>query len=93
MKSDDAFYPAWIFQIAGTLNIAGGKRISLLGGARAKNIIWVVAGAVTLGPGAHLEGVLLAKTSVTLQTGATVNGRVLAQTLVALQKATVVAPA
>lgn len=85
-------FPAWIFQITGTFNIAAGQRVVLLGGALAKNIVWVVAGAVDFGAAAHLEGVLLGKTAVTLQTGTSVNGRILAQTFVSLQKATVVAP-
>ncbi|KAJ7253611.1 antifreeze protein [Mycena rebaudengoi] len=80
----------WIFQVAGTLNIAAGKKSILAGGASAANIIWVVSGAVTVGAGAHLDGVILGKTSVTFLTGASLNGRILAQTSVALQTATVV---
>ncbi|KAJ7167429.1 antifreeze protein [Mycena crocata] len=79
----------WIFQVTGTLNVAAGKRMILAGGALAKNIVWVVTGAVTAAAGAHLEGVVLGKTAITLQTGATANSRLLAQTFVALQKATV----
>ncbi|KAJ7678177.1 antifreeze protein [Mycena polygramma] len=79
----------WIFQIAGTMSIAANKRMTLAGGALAKNIVWVVSSSVTAGAGAHIEGVILAKTSITLQTGATANSRLLAQTAVALQKATV----
>jgi len=82
----------WIFQVSGTFNAAAGKRVTLLGGALAKNIVWAVGDVVTVGAGAHLEGVVLGKSAVTLQTGATVNGRILAQTFVALQKATVVVP-
>ena len=72
--------------------MSGGKRITLVGGALAKNIVWVVAGAVTIGPGAHFEGILLGKTSATFQTGSTANGRVCAQTQVALQQTTLVVP-
>ncbi|KAJ7136591.1 antifreeze protein [Mycena epipterygia] len=80
----------WIFQVAGTLSVAAGKKIVLAGGALSSNIVWVVSSTVTAGAGAHLEGVILGKTSITLQTGATANSRLLAQTNVALQKATVV---
>ncbi|KAF8895832.1 hypothetical protein CPB84DRAFT_1682120, partial [Gymnopilus junonius] len=73
------------FQVAGTLNFASGARVTLLGGALASNIVWVVSGAVTLGTTSHLEGVVLGKKSITLQTGTTVNGRILAQTNAALQ--------
>ncbi|KAI0046255.1 antifreeze protein [Auriscalpium vulgare] len=79
----------WIFQVTGTLTVAAAKKIVLTGGALASNIVWVVTGAVNAGAGAHLEGVILGKTSITLQTGATANSRLLAQTSVALQKATV----
>ncbi|KAJ7166173.1 antifreeze protein [Mycena filopes] len=79
----------WIFQISGALTFAAGKKVTLVGGALAKNIVWVVSGTVTAGAGAHLEGVVLGKTSITLLTGATANSRLLAQTAVALQKATV----
>ena len=51
-----------IFQIAGTLNQANGKRVTLAGGAQPKNIFWQVADSVTIGTTAHLEGVVLGKT-------------------------------
>jgi len=87
---DGASTDTWIFQISGTLKFASGARVTLLGGALASNIVWVVSGAVTLGTTSHLEGVVLGKTSITLDTGTSVNGRILAQTNVALQSATVV---
>lgn len=83
----------WIFQIAGTLNQANGMRVTLAGGARAKNIFWAVAGAVTLGTTAHFEGVILGKTMIAVNTGASVNGRLLAQTAVTLQMNAVTQPA
>ena len=83
----------WIFQVAGTLNQANAKRVTLAGGAQAKNIFWAVAGAVTIGTTAHFEGVILAKTMIAVNTGASVNGRLLAQTAVTLQMNTVTQPA
>jgi hypothetical protein len=83
----------WIFQVAGTLNQASAKRMILAGGARAKNIFWQVAGAVTIGTTAHFEGVVLAKTMIAVNTGATVRGRLLAQTAVTLQMNAVTRPA
>ncbi|KAJ7253616.1 antifreeze protein [Mycena rebaudengoi] len=80
----------WIFQVAGTLNIAAGKKAILAGGALKANIVWVVSGAITVADGGHLEGVILGKTSVSLLIGASLNGRILAQTSAALQTATVV---
>ncbi len=82
----------WIFQIAGTLNMSSAVRITLAGGAQAKNIFWQTAGAVTLGTTSHFEGIILSQTGINLQTGASINGRLLAQTAVTLQKSTVVRP-
>jgi hypothetical protein len=76
----------WIFQIAGPLTQASGTTVRLAGGARARNIFWQSAGAVTLGAGAHSEGTILSKTMIALTTGASSNGRLLAQTAVTLQQ-------
>jgi hypothetical protein len=83
----------WIFQVAGTLKQGNAARVTLAGGAQAKNIFWQVAGAVTLGTTAHFEGVVLAKTMIAENTGATVNGRLLAQSAVTLQMNAVTQPA
>jgi hypothetical protein len=83
----------WIFQVAGTLKQASSTRVTLAGGAQAKNIFWQVAGAVTIGTTAHIEGVVLAKTLIAVNTGASVNGRLLAQTAVTLQMNAVTQPA
>ena len=85
----------WIFQITGNLDIAAARSVLLSGGALPKNIFWQVAGGagVTLGAGAHLEGIVLAQTAINLGNGASVNGRLLAQTAVNLIASTVTAPA
>ncbi|MEX2598418.1 MAG: ice-binding family protein [Dehalococcoidia bacterium] len=83
----------WIFQIAGNVIEANGKRVTLSGGAQAKNIFWQVAGDVTIGTDAHFEGIVLSQTQIALQTGATVNGRLLAQSAVTLETNTVTQPA
>ena len=82
----------WILQVAQTLNLASGVHVTLSGGAQAKNITWVVAGAVTLGTGSDLEGVVLGQTGIVLQTGAVMHGRALAQTAVTLDASTVTVP-
>jgi len=82
----------WIFQIAQDLTVNGATKIVLAGGALAKNVVWQVAGAVSLGTTAHFEGIVLSQTSITLQTGASINGRLLAQTAVSMDSSTVVAP-
>ncbi|KZP29774.1 antifreeze protein [Athelia psychrophila] len=82
----------WIFQIGGTLDMASAQSVVLQGGARPANIVWAVAGAVTLGSKSAFEGIILAAAGITMQTGSSVNGRLLAQTAVALQMATVTRP-
>jgi len=84
----------WIFQIAGNLNIAGGKSVILSGGAEAKNIFWQVAGGVgvVLSTTSHFEGIILAKAGINQQTGATINGRLLSQTAVTLESNAVTTP-
>ena len=83
----------WIFQIANTLTQASATRVTLTGGAQAKNVFWQVAGAVAIGTTAHFEGIVLAKTMVAVKTGASVDGRLLAQTAVTLQQNAVTQPA
>jgi hypothetical protein len=83
----------WIFQIASTLQQASATRITLAGGAQAKNIFWQAGGGVAIGTTAHFEGVLLAKTLIAVKTGASVNGRLMAQTAVTLEQNAVTQPA
>jgi hypothetical protein len=85
----------WVFQIAGTLDIASGGsvptgiKVILKGGAQAKNIFWVVAGATTLGTYSTFNGTILGATNIALQTGAVLTGRALAQTAVTLDTNTI----
>ncbi len=81
----------WIFQIAGGVTQASATSVILTGGAQAQNIFWQVAGVVSIGTTAHMEGEVMSQTSITLNTGATANGRLLAQTAVTLAGNTVVA--
>ena len=67
--------------------------LRVVGGARAKNVVWQVAGHVDVGATAHFEGVVLCKTDITLDTGASIDGRLLSQTAVTIRKATVTKPA
>jgi len=83
----------WILQVAGNLDQANATRVTLAGGALAKNIFWQVAGATTLGTNAHFEGILLDKTMIAVNTGTSVNGRLMAQTAVTLQMNAITEPA
>lgn len=82
----------WIFQISGNLSQSSAVKMTLTGGALAKNIFWQVAGTVDIGTTAHFEGVILSKTGITMGTGASINGRALAQTAVILDANTVAQP-
>ena len=83
----------WIFQVAGTLNQANGKRVTLAGGAQAKNVFWQVGNSVTIGTTAHFQGVVLGKTLIAVNTGATATSRLFAQTAVTLQQNAISQPA
>ena len=74
----------WIFQIAQNLDLANGAAVTLIGGAQASNIFWQVAGQVTLGTTAAMQGIILCETQIVMNTSATLVGRALAQTAVTL---------
>ncbi|MDO8505745.1 MAG: ice-binding family protein [bacterium] len=80
----------WIFKIQGTLDISANKKVLLSGGAQAKNVFWVVAGATTLVTGSTFEGNILAQTNIAMQAGAILHGSALAQTAVTLIASTVI---
>ena len=54
-------------------------QVTLLNGARARNIYWLVGSSATLGTGSALKGQLIALTSITLNDNATILGRALAR--------------
>ncbi len=82
----------WVFQISQDLTVNSSAKITLLGGAQAKNIFWVVSGKATLGSDSDVSGIILSKTLISLNTGAKVTGRLLAQTAVTLNASTVIQP-
>jgi hypothetical protein len=79
----------FIIQVNGNLVLAANKNVSLVGGALAVNIYWQVMGNVKVMAGAHMKGILLAKTNIVFVTGSSLSGRALAQTACTLQKATI----
>lgn len=81
----------WIFQISGTLNLANGIHVNLVG-ANPSNIFWQVADVTTLGTTSVFNGNILDKTLIALQTGAVLNGRALAQTQVTLDHSVITSP-
>jgi len=85
----------WIFQISGNVTQENGTKITLAGGAQAKNIFWQVEGGtgVAIGTTAHFAGIILAEKAITVNTGATVDGRLFAHTAVTLDQNAVTQPA
>ncbi|KAJ7725748.1 hypothetical protein B0H14DRAFT_2410535 [Mycena olivaceomarginata] len=79
----------WIFQISETLTQAVNVHINLIGGAVSQNVIWVVAGTVSVGATAVFQGNILAQTNVVIGTQAIDGGCIYAQTELALGMATV----
>jgi hypothetical protein len=79
----------FIFQIAKGITQATGTKIILTGGAQAKNIFWQTAETVSIGTGAHFEGIVLTKVDVDVKSNASINGRLLAQTAVTLIQTTI----
>jgi hypothetical protein len=69
----------FIFQIASTLDIAVGRQVVLIGGAKASNVYWQVGTSANIGSNASFKGSILADQSISLQTGARVDGRLLAR--------------
>ena len=90
---DDVF----IIQIAKGLSMAANKKVILDanedgGRPSAKNIFWAVSETVSVGAGAHMKGIILAKTNVAFITRSSLEGRVLAQTACTLESTTITAP-
>jgi hypothetical protein len=83
----------WIFQAAQGFTMSTSSTVTLVGGARPKNVFWQVTGLVDLGASAHCEGVILSTAGITLRNGASVNGRLLAQTAVNIDGGIVMEPA
>jgi hypothetical protein len=82
----------WVFQVDGALTQTAGVNVNLTGGAQAKNVLWRVDGAASIGAGSHLEGVVIARDSITLGAGATSTGRLLAGAAVTVDGSTVAQP-
>jgi hypothetical protein len=82
----------WIFQIAGDLGIASGAsvpagiKVTLIGGAQAKNVFWQVGGltGATLGTYSTFKGNIMSAKQIINQTGNVVDGKEMAQTQVTL---------
>ena len=73
--------------------IAGsGAIVTLVGGAKAENIFWQVAGATTLRTTSEMQGVILCATGIEFDTGSSLVGAALSQMAVTLDAATITKP-
>jgi hypothetical protein len=87
--ADDVF----IFQMGETFLITTGMKITLAGGAQAKNIFWQVGSSATLQANTVMQGTIMAMETITAASGCTVNGRLLARNAaVTMQTATFTRP-
>jgi len=68
----------WVFKIPSTLITATDALVTLINGASACNVYWLVGSSATLGTNTEMVGNIIAVTSITLTTGATLTGRAIA---------------
>jgi uncharacterized repeat protein (TIGR01451 family) len=69
----------FIFQAASTLITAAASNVTLINGAQASNVFWVVGSSATLGTNSTLRGTVMALASITVTTGTSIDGRALAR--------------
>lgn len=82
----------YVIKTTQTLTQAANTNVILSGGATAQNVFWQVAGAVSIGAGAHMEGTILSASNIALLTGATLKGRLYSATDIAMDSNTVTQP-
>lgn len=74
----------FVFQADAAFDTAAGARIQLVGGAKAANVFWVVAGAAGAGAASQLAGTILSHGAITLGAGTALTGRALSTGTVTL---------
>jgi hypothetical protein len=67
----------FVFKVEAALNTAAGSSVILANGAKASNVFWQTAGAITLGANSHFVGTMLSGAAITVGAGASVTGRAL----------------
>jgi len=68
----------WIFQISGDLSMSANVKVTLAGGAQAKNIFWQVAGEAVFGATSHSKVLYCLGQGLLFKQVATFKGRALA---------------
>lgn len=67
----------FVFIAGSTINLASGQSVTLINGAQASNVFWIVGSYFTAVATSTMVGTILANTSITLG-GGTLNGRAIA---------------
>jgi hypothetical protein len=70
----------FVFRVDAALTTAAFASVTLVGGADACNVYWLVGSSATVGEGSLFAGNILARSAITLTSGATVTGRAIART-------------
>ncbi|HSM98834.1 MAG TPA: ice-binding family protein, partial [Gallionella sp.] len=78
----------YVIKTTQTLTQAANTQVTLTNGALPQNVFWQVAGTVSIGAGAHMEGVIMSASDISLVTGATLKGRMYSATSVAMDNNT-----
>jgi cytoskeletal protein CcmA (bactofilin family) len=74
----------FIFQVGAAFNTAAASAVTLVNGAQASNVFWVVTDAAGLGANSTFAGTLMARGAITIGEAATVRGQVLTPASVTL---------
>ena len=77
--------PVFLFQAGSTLVTAANTIFNLKNGAKAKNVLWALGTAATLGASSVVEGSILAGTAITFGTKSQLHGCALAQSAVTFE--------
>lgn len=71
----------FIFKVQGPLSTNAGSRIKLINNAQACNVFWKVEGLVSMAPGSHMKGTIIANNAaINMNSGDTLEGRALSTT-------------
>lgn len=77
-------HSVFLFEVDAAFNTAAASRVTLINGANAANVFWVVAGAAGTGANSYLSGTILAKGAITLGASTELIGRALSRDTVTL---------
>ncbi|MGZ3789570.1 MAG: ice-binding family protein [Bacteriovorax sp.] len=83
----------WVFKVPAHLNVGSGVHMNLIGGTKAKNVFWQVAGNAVLESNSVFFGTLMAQQFIELKNHATLTGRAFAKNgYISLNQATINRP-